>query len=345
VGLEAGNAEMAKFDPISDAIGGLAAKIDEDAEKVLASANDALTDAITRQTQMAGWMRVVAVSTGIASAVVCGLGAFALLRGLVNPLSALAAATRRLGQGEPVPEMPASHRRDELGAMASALIQWRDAVQQARQLEGKSEAERRRAEETKYAALIAMAETVETETAATVETVSQRVGSMTTIADEMKCAAAATGASVETAATAAKRALANVQTVAAAAEQLTGSIHEIGGLVHQSTAIVSRAVSAGEQACCTIEALGQDVGRIGAVTRMISEIAAKTNLLALNATIEAARAGEAGRGFAVVAGEVKQLAQQTARSTRRLRAISRRCVPQRMHPSRRSPRSSRPSPR
>ncbi|PRY04263.1 methyl-accepting chemotaxis protein (MCP) signaling protein [Kineococcus rhizosphaerae] len=35
----------------------------------------------------------------------------------------------------------------------------------------------------------------------------------------------------------------------------------------------------------------------------------------MNATIEAARAGEMGKGFAVVAGEVKELAQQTARAT------------------------------
>ncbi|PWR69593.1 PAS domain-containing protein [Methanospirillum stamsii] len=55
----------------------------------------------------------------------------------------------------------------------------------------------------------------------------------------------------------------------------------------------------------------QDMGQIGKIVRLISDIASQTNLLALNAAIEAARAGEAGRGFAVVAAEVKALATES----------------------------------
>ncbi|GAB6097646.1 hypothetical protein JCM14469_39000 [Desulfatiferula olefinivorans] len=52
----------------------------------------------------------------------------------------------------------------------------------------------------------------------------------------------------------------------------------------------------------------------------LADIADGIDLLALNAAIEAARAGDAGRGFAVVAHEIKELAGQTARAIRTVRA-------------------------
>ncbi len=108
---------------------------------------------------------------------------------------------------------------------------------------------------------------------------------------------------------------ANVGAVAAGAQEMAESIREIAQSTARAAEVAGQAVDVARSTSAHIDKLGASSAEIASVVRAITSIAEQTNLLALNATIEAARAGESGKGFAVVAGEVKELAQETARAT------------------------------
>jgi methyl-accepting chemotaxis protein len=138
---------------------------------------------------------------------------------------------------------------------------------------------------------------------------------LSTVSAQLQAGAADVAEKAGTASHASENVNLGVQSIAAGAEEMSASITEIASNASDAARVAQEGMSVAERTNNQVAELGAASAEIGDVVRLITSIAEQTNLLALNATIEAARAGELGKGFAVVAGEVKELAQQTAKAT------------------------------
>ncbi|RAK42573.1 methyl-accepting chemotaxis sensory transducer with TarH sensor [Actinoplanes lutulentus] len=138
---------------------------------------------------------------------------------------------------------------------------------------------------------------------------------LSVVSAQLQSGASDVAAKAGSASTASEEVNTGVQSIAAGAEEMSASIAEIASNASQAARVAQEGMAVAERTNNQVAELGAASAEIGDVVRLITSIAEQTNLLALNATIEAARAGELGKGFAVVAGEVKELAQQTAKAT------------------------------
>ncbi|MCA2212521.1 methyl-accepting chemotaxis protein [Jidongwangia harbinensis] len=153
------------------------------------------------------------------------------------------------------------------------------------------------------------------EVTASAAAVSGATARMAGVSQRISQAAERTTAQAGVTAEAAESVRQNVDTTAVGNEEMGASINEIARSTTEAVQVVGDAVDMARRTNTTMAELGSSSAEIGDVVKVITSIAEQTNLLALNATIEAARAGDAGKGFAVVAGEVKDLAQETAKAT------------------------------
>ena len=225
---------------------------------------------------------IVVLVVGLALAVAVGV---VVARTIVTGLTRVQQVANALEQGD-LTRSAGVVSKDEVGRMGAALD---NAVHRLREMVG---------------------------------TIDESSGSLAAAAEEMSATttqiastAEETAAQAGVVSAAAEQVTRNVQTVAAGSEQMGASIQEIAHNATRAAEVARTAVTAAATTSEAVGRLGESSKEIGNVVKMITSIAEQTNLLALNATIEAARAGEAGKGFAVVAGEVKELAQETARDT------------------------------
>ncbi len=234
------------------------------------------------QTEQATWTIAALLAVGVLASLLLGARVTSRVRGTVRGVARVAEG---LAAGD-LTRTSGVTSTDEVGQMAAALDQ---AVARLRE------------------DLVQLAGN-----ANTLHTAAGQLTAVSSAVDEAANQASQQAGSVAAAADVVSN---NLQVVSAGSEEMGSAIRDISVSTSEASEVAVQAVSVAAATNAIVARLGESSTEIASVVKTITAIAEQTNLLALNATIEAARAGELGKGFAVVAGEVKDLAQETAKAT------------------------------
>lgn len=247
----------------------------------------------------------------LVSCVVLGsLAIYLFSNHMARPLRAIAAAARRLAEGDLTDTQVAVRNRDEIGELAAdfnrmgenlaAIV--RQVVDSSEKVSQESQALQASIQEVTVASR---------QIAAATEQIASGMESQSISAEQSSRAMEELAAGIqrvaESSSIAHESSLHSEEVAKRGFDLISQAIGRMQA-VHQSVSELDR----------MIDSLLERSQEIDQIVAAITNIASQTSLLSLNAAIEAARAGEQGKGFTVVANEVKKLAEMTKNSSEQI---------------------------
>ena len=275
---------------------------------------------------------------GLAIVVVAVLaGAFFISR-LTGPLRQVVQAAHQIAEGDLEVSLHATQRADEVGELTRSFAGMVGGLQATAQVtqavsegdltaEAKPRSERDQAGKAVATMVRNLRQAINQlqETVQQLATAAAQIMSTTTefasSATETASSIAETTATVSEVRQTAELVHEKARQMATNAQHVESVAHSGAQAVAETTASMTRIQEQMSQIADSIINLSEQSQAIGDIIDAVEDLAEQSNLLAVNAAIEAAKAGDHGKGFAVVAQEIRNLANESKRSTTRVRTL------------------------